>query len=372
MDPVLIAALALIVLAGSPTRPDGMPKVTDGLGTAVDANERFVELTGFAGKAVTVTLRSEKHRLPIGEALLDITLPAGAHTLTEGKPVNGLPPLLLAECSTLNRADGPVVAVGEKGLKVKGPKIYSVFAIEPFPAAFLGERLRMVMDNGAAVFSASTVDVLQVVPEYRYVTIDQLDPESSYRLKVGGKPGVEQVIVALDVPRSMAESGLPADGAWTHTRMVLKGGAKADLPPTRRIALILAGVRGLQRDAFNIDERRVEVTVELVKGKLTAAARPLADPPTAPNKARAFTITVSMQLLASGQPDGARPLLEQCIQQDPRAAECHLLLAQAWQQLGDKAGAVRHACLAWKHGQGELSGANAKELLGGDTSVCPK
>lgn len=365
----MLAAFLTLALTADPS-PRGMKGDADPEGLR-DARDVLAELVAFTGKSVTVTLRAKKHRLVIRGELPDLVVEGGSHTLVEKKPRMLPSPLLVAECSKVNEPDGALHVLGTAGVKVKGPKTLAVLAVEPFPGPMPAARGRMVMDNGLGVLTAITTDVLLSPEDYRYLVVDRLDPASTYRVRVGGKPGLEQVVVATERIVGLGDGEGPADATWGKTRMVLKGGMSAELPPTAKVAFILAGVRGLHEDRLNLDERKVEVTVELIKGTVVDAA------PTgpegerkAPDKAILFTTTMARQLLADGSADAAKPLIRQCLAKDPRNAECHLLLAQASQLLEDRPTALKHACLAAKYGEGDLAGQNAKEMLGGDTSRC--
>lgn len=349
-------------------RPDGTMKPGVGGPEPKPAADVSLDVVPFSGKSVKVTLRATKHTVKLRDILLDVVVPPGNHLLTEGDAQQLPGPLMLVECSEHNELDGDVVVLGAAGLRVKGPKLYSVFAIEPFISRFPGARLRMLKDNGAAIFSASTVDVIQVPEDYRYAMIVGLDPTAKYRVKASGKPGLEQVLIVADREFPASEDSKPADGAWTSSRLVIKGGGKADLPPTRQVALILAGVRGLVTEPNLAWERTIDITVELVK----AGTGDPAPQRTVQVGARTgqFFITVSRQLLQKRQPDAARPLLEQCVNQDPRNAECHLLYAQVWGMFGDKRTMKKHACLAASYGEGDLVGEKAREMLEGDLKGC--
>lgn len=369
MVPGVLTLLLGLTLSMPPMaiRPDGTPR--KGLDMSEDKPiiDTRPDVVEFDGKQARVTLRATRHQVKLRSVLLDLEVGRGWHTLTEGNPLKLPGPLLLVECSAVNELDGDVLVLGAAGLKVKGPKIYSVFSIEPFVTRFPGGRLRMVKDNGTAIFSANTVDVLQVPEDYRYAQIVGLDPTAKYRVKVSGKPGLVQVLVAADRDLQPSQDGEPADAAWTAGRMVLKGGGKAELPATRRIALTLAGVRGLIPEKNSEWERTIDVTVELVKAG-SGDPNPLPKPEGTPNRAGEFLLTVSRQLLQKQQPDAARPLLEQCVTQDPKNAECHYLYAQVWQLFGDKRTMKKHACLAIAHGAGDLITEKSRELLGGE--VC--
>lgn len=338
---------------------------------AAPDDARVVDTKEFAGESVTVTLKGKKHRLVLRDELLDMMVDPGAHTLTEAEPLQAQGPLLLVECSKVNKPDGQVRVLGHTGLKVKGPKIYIVLALEPFPGGLPGVRERMVKDNGTAIFTAMTADVLQVPTDHRTYTIEGLDPASTYRVKVAGKPGIAQVIVSSDRPVTDEQAGTKGDAAWTATRQVLRGGDSGDLPAgTRRISLILAGTRALT-DPLLLDEPTAEVTVQLVKG-IVRPGRGDDAPAKGPDQGQQFMITMARQALRDSAPDTTRTLMQQCLTQNPKNAECHLLLSQAWMLLGDTKSAVGEACKAARYGEGDLTGENARQLLGGDTSKCPK
>ncbi len=333
-----------------------------------------VDTLNFSGASMTITLRGSKHAVKLREILLDVVVPRGTHLLTEANPLQLPGPLLMVECSKQNELDGNVVVLGAKGLKVKGPKIYSVFALEPFANRFPGTRLRMVKDNGAAIFSATTVDVVQVAEDYRYFQVVGLDPTAKYRVKVTTRQhGPLQVLVISDRASATGEDLKPADAEWTASRMVLKRGMQAELPSTRQVAVTLAGVRGIPTasDAF---EPVVEVSIVQVKmGRGLVEAVPTSDPDAqgeVRSRSTQFLVTVSRQLLQQRRPEGARPLLEQCVTQEPKNAECHLLYAQTWAAFGDKTTMMKHACLAFAYGGGEDVGDKARDLLAGDVTVC--
>lgn len=349
-------------------RPDGTMRQDLGGPEPRPPQDVAIDVQPFVGKSVKVTLRATKHVVKLRDVLSDVVVPAGNHFLSEATPLQLPGPLLMVECSQTNELDGAVFVLGAAGMRVKGPKIYSIFALEPFVTRFPGGRLRMLTDNGASIFNASTVEVVQVPEDYRYFTIVGLDPTAKYRVKASGKPGLEQVVVISDRELPATEDQKPADAAWTASRLVLKGGGKADLPATRQVALILAGVRGLVTESKISWERTLDVTIELVKEG--TGDRGPARTVQLGGRSTQFFVTVSKQLLQARQPMGARPLLEQCVAQDPRNAECHLLYAQTWGMFGDKATMTKHACLAASLADGDYIGDRAREMLGGDLSVC--
>ncbi|MBS1148943.1 MAG: hypothetical protein H6Q89_641 [Myxococcaceae bacterium] len=366
----MLAILLGLTLATPPfmMRPDGTMRPGVGGPEPRPARDVTPDVVPFSGKSAKVTLRASKHAVQLRDILLDVVVPRGSHLLTEADPLQLPGPMLMIECSEHNELDGDVVVLGAAGLKVKGPKLYSVFAIEPFVTRFPGARLRMLKDNGAAILNANTLDVVQVPEDYRYALIVGLDPTAKYRVKVSGKPGLEQVLIVSDREFPPSEDLKPADAAWTASRLVLKGGGKADLPPTRQVALILAGVRGLVTEPNLSWERTIDVTIELAKAG-TGEMGPERTMQVGSRSAQ-FFITVSRQLLQKKQAMAARPLLEQCVNQDPKNAECHLLYAQVWELFGDKATMQKHACLAVTYGEGDYVGDKARELLGGSLAAC--
>jgi hypothetical protein len=201
--------------------------------------------------------------------------------------------------------------------------------------------------------------VVQIPEDYRYAWVLGLDPTAKYRVSVAGK-GAGQVLVAADLELSPAEDASPAGAAWSASRAVLKGGGKTDLPSTRQVAFTFAGVSGLvQRDkGFTT----MEVTVEQLK----AGTGALGPPRTVElgNRSTRFLLTVANQLLQQKNFAGAQALLEQCLAQEPRNAECHLAYARAWGIAGDMATAIREACKAVRDGAGTQAGDEARALLG--------
>jgi hypothetical protein len=366
----VLSFLLALTLTAPPfmLRPDGTMKPGVGGPDPRPAADLSVDVQRFTGKSTKVTLRATKHAVKLRDILLDVVVPAGTHLLTEADAKQLPGPLLMVECSGPNELDGDVVVLGASGLKVKGPRLYSIFAIEPFVTRFPGGRLRMLKDNGAAILSASTVDVVQVPEDYRYSLIVGLDPTAKYRVKVSGKPGLEQVLIVSDREFPMSEDLKPADAAWTASRLVLKGGGKADLPSTRQVALILAGVRGLVTEPNLAWERTIDVTIEQVK-EGTGALGPERTVQIG-NRSTHFFITVARQLIQQKQASAARPILEQCVTQDPKNAECHLLYAQVWELFGDKRTMQKHACLAATYGEGDYVGDKAREMIASDPSVC--
>ncbi len=365
----MLALLIGLTLMTPPfLRADGTPNRALGASDGKGTQDTLPDVQVFTGKSVKVTLRATKHAVALRDILLDMVVPAGNHVLTEGDAKQLPGPLMMVECSETNWVNGDVVVLGATGLKVKGPKIYSVFAIDPFVSRFPGGRLRMVKDNGTAIFSANTVDLVQVPEDFRYFLVVGLDPTAKYRVKAAGKAGLEQVIVISDREFPATEDNKPADAEWTSSRAVIKGGGKVDLPATRQIALVLAGTRGLVTEPNLNWERTIDVTVELVKegtGQLGPEKTVQVG-----TRSSQFIITVSRQLLQKLQADAARPLLEQCVTQEPKNAECHLLYATAWEQFGDKRTMLKHACLAAQYGDGTFVGEKARELLGGELTGC--
>ena len=325
------------------------------------------EVVAFRGPKVSITLKASKHRVRLRDVLLDLVLEPGAHLLKESGALQLPGPLMLVSCSKTNKVDGEVFALGTAGIKLKGPKVLSVFALEPFITRFPNGKLRTVRDNGASIFSAESIDVVQVPDDYRYSLVVGLDPTAKYKVSVAGK-GTEQVIVIADREFDPSEDLKPADAAWSASRAVLKGGGSAELPSTRQVAFTLAGTdavfQGDSKDAA------IEVFVELVKpgtGEL--------GPPRSlevGTRSKRFIVLVSKQLLAAHSLDAARALVEQCVSSDPRNAECHLIYARVWAEAGSAGEAISQACLALRYDEeGTAVGDEARALLGKNRDKCP-
>ncbi len=332
------------------------------LGDSV-ANDTSPEVLSFTGASVGLTLKAPKHRVRLRDVLLDVPLEAGGHVLKEASPQQLPGPLLLVTCSKQNKVDGEVLVLGAAGVKLKGPKVFSVFALEPFVTR-LPSRLHTIRDNGAGVLSAETTDLLQIADDYRYVRVIGLDPTARYKVSVAGK-GPEQVIVVADREFPPTDDPLPADAAWSASRLVLKGGGSAELPATRQLALTLAGVDALIHG--NSTDAQIEVKVEQVK----AGTGALGPPRTVEvgEHSKTVTLTIAKQLLRKGNYDGARALAEQCVTLDPGDAECHLVYAKVWAEAGDMKSAVSQACLALRYAEGTALAAEARALLG--DNKCP-
>jgi hypothetical protein len=326
---------------------------------------RTPEVVYFEGTQAKVILRGDKERLRLRDELLDLELTGGTHFISEPEARQSPGPLMLVSCSKHNRVDGQAVVVGAAGVKLKGPRLLSVFAVEPFPSRFPGARLRTLRDNGAGLFSAETVDVVQVPEDYRYLRIVGLDPTAKYEVKVLGT-SVEQVLVVADRELADGEGERPADADWSASRLILSQGGSAVLPPTRQLALTLIGVDALMHG--QAIGARVPVEVNRVQpgtGDL-GPKRTI----TIGDNGKRFTLTVANQLLLQGDVDGARALVEQCVALDSRNAECHLVYARVWGAEGDLRTAVSEACEALRLGEGTPIADEAKQLLGDPHRRC--
>jgi hypothetical protein len=342
-------------------------------GASIAAPDTTPEVVPFTGKKITFTLHASKHVLGLRSVLPDLELEAGAHALSEASPLQAPGPLLLVGCSGTNRLDGDVRVLGSTPWRVQGPKIFSVFSFEPFIARFPGRRLRMVNDNAVAIFAGQSTEILVVVDDYRYVRAVGLDPTAKYRVSVAGKRSFDQVLVAADLELPANQDSLPANAAWNASRAVLRGGGKADLPATRQVAFTLAGVEEPTRDLrwSNVPpaaERSVEVSIEEVHpgtGELGLPRNVEVG-----RRSSELIITASKQLLSRLELESARALLEQCLSQEPKNAECHLLFAKTWELFGDRASAIREGCLAARYGDGLAIGDDARQLLGEAIANC--
>lgn len=321
------------------------------------------QVVPFSGTEVGVTLGSQ-HVLRLGDELQDIDLDSGWHRLSEKKATQAHGPLLLIACSKVNQLDGDAAVVGHQGLRTKGPLRFSVFSVEPFLNRFPLLQLRMLNDEGTAIFVAQAAEIVQVPENDRWVRVIGLDPTARYEVEVKGPPGLEQVLVAADLERAPAARAPAADAAWTASRRILRGGGKASLPSTRQLAITVLGAAG-------INARPVGTTVEVVVRQVKAGAgtlgprRSVVLPDSADQIAR-----LVRALLADGQHLAAMTLTDQCLAADPRNATCLLLSARASGLGGDLKTAVEQGCKAIRAGEGTPVESEARMTLGVHAAKC--